>query len=337
MRPRVVVSNLVHGEILQFLDAAGLIVDANPEVESWTGAELLARAQRSDAVLAFMPDRIDGAFADACPRLKVVAVAAKGIDNFDASALAVRGVWLTNVPDLLTEPTAELALGLALGLIRNIGAGDRRVRMGRFGGWRPVLFGATLDGSNAGIVGMGAVGVAIARRLRAFGANVRYADPAPRARCAGDARVSFDEVLTSSDIVFLATPLTPDTRHMIDAAALARMRVECFLVNVGRGSVVDEVAVAEALAAKQLAGYAADVFAFEDWAVPGRPRDIPDALLAMADRTLFTPHLGSAVDHVRRDIAMIAAQNIVDALAGRTPPNAINAPVARPVPAMAEG
>jgi phosphonate dehydrogenase len=302
---------------------------------SSTAGELRARAHRADAVLAFMPDRIDGAFADACLQLKVVAVAAKGIDNFDAEGLAARGIWLTNVPDLLTEPTAELALGLALSLIRNIGAGDRMVRMGRFAGWRPVLFGATLDGAMAGIVGMGAVGVAIARRLRAFGASVRYTDPAPRARCAGGARVSFDEVLAESDIVFLATPLTAESRNMIDAAALTRMRADAFLVNVGRGSVVDELAVAEALAARRLAGYAADVFAFEDWALDERPREVPDALLAMSDRTVFTPHLGSAVDHVRRDIAKIAAQNIVDALAGRTPRNAVNAPVACPVPAMA--
>jgi phosphonate dehydrogenase len=207
-------------------------------------------------------------------------------------------------------------------------AGDAYVRSGGHRGWRPELYGGGLADRQVGIVGMGALGRAVAHRLAAFDAKVLYADPNPltageelklRARS-----VSLELLLDSSTAVVLTAPLTAQTRHLIGPDALRRLPEGALLVNVGRGSVVDEDAVADALAAHHLGGYAADVFAFEDWSDPGRPREIPPALVA-SDRTLFTPHLGSAVLDVRRQIEHAAAQCILDVRAGRPPAVAANA------------
>lgn len=320
-RARIVVTNRVHGEVLGFLRELG-DVDANTESEPWSRADLLRRAANADALLAFMNDRVDAEFLAACRRLRIVACALKGADNFDAEACTAAGVWLSIVPDLLTEPTAELAVGLAISLAREIRAGDALVRSGAFAGWRPILYGTGLDGSTAVILGMGAVGSAIARRLSAFGCRIVGVDPSG-AVISGVHRAELDEALPAAHFVFLALPLTAETRHLVDANLLARCRPGALLVNVGRGSVVDEAAIADALEAGRLGGYAADVFACEDWALAGRPAEV-DRRLRSHPRTLFTPHLGSAVDRVRRAIALRAAENIADVFAGHPPRDAIN-------------
>jgi phosphonate dehydrogenase len=327
VKPKVLITNWVHAEVVEFL-AAAADVDANGAREPWPDAEVKWRARDADAVLAFMTDRIDAAFLAECPKLKVVACALKGHDNFDLAACTARGVWVTIVPDLLTAPTAELAVGLAIALGRKIREGDLYVRSGGFGGWRPRFYGMGLDDSTVGILGFGAVGRAIARRLIGFGCRILWTDlrQAEGAAVAGTSRVPLGELLAESDFLFAAVPLTPDTLHVIDGAALARMKRGALLINAGRGSVVDEAAVAAALGEGRLGGYAADVFELEDWARPDRPRTIPAGLLASEARTVLTPHLGSAVDRVRRDIALTAARDIVAVLAGAPPANAINRP-----------
>jgi phosphonate dehydrogenase len=323
MRPRILVTNWVHDDVLARLAQHGE-VDANPTREPWTREEVLARAVDADALLAFMTDHVDAEFLDRCPRLRVVACALKGFDNFDVDACTAAGVWATIVPDLLTNPTAELAVGLTIGLGRMIRDGDALVRAGTFDGWRPVLYGTGLDGATVTSVGLGHVGRAIAARLAGFGCRLLGVDA--RAEMPdGVTDVTLDEALPVSDHVILAVPLSDRTLHLIDADALARLKAGALLVNVGRGSVVDEAAVADALVAGRLGGYAADVFAMEDWALPDRPRSI-DARLIAHSRTLFTPHLGSAVDQVRLAIALSAAENIIAVLSGRTPRDAINAP-----------
>lgn len=328
-RPKVVISNWVHREATDILRARCDVV-VNEGCEPWPRATLLDYLRDAHALVAFMNDGVDEALLAACPRLRVVACALKGYDNFDLTACTRHGVWVTIVPDLLTEPTAELAVGLMIGLGRHVLAGDRLVREGRFEGWRPVLYGTGLAGATVGIVGMGAVGRAIARRLSGFRARILYSD---RERLSRDdalalnaTAVTFDELLSDSDYVVLAVPFTEATRHLIDAGALARMRPGALLVNPARGSVVDEAAVADALADGRLGGYAADVFEMEDWARPDRPSRVPEALIG-SRRTLFTPHLGSAVDGVRRDIAVAAARNVLQGLGGRRPDDAINDPV----------
>lgn len=327
-RFRVVVTYRVHPEVLDLLGRSCEVI-ANQTPQSLRRAELVSRSRGADALLVFMPDHIDEELLRHSPRLKIVAGALKGFDNIDVAACTARGIWVSYVEDLLAVPTADLAVGLLLALDRHLLAGDSHVRSGRHRGWRPELYGGGLAGRRVGIVGMGAVGRALAHRLRAFGAKMVYTDPTPLP--AGDelqsaARsVSLDTLLDSSTAVVLAAPLTARTRHLIGAAALRRMPAGALLVNVGRGSVVDENAVADALARGHLGGYAADVFAFEDWSEQARPREIPPGLLAHA-RTVFTPHLGSAVRDVRRRIEMAAAQSVLDVRAGRPPSMVANNP-----------
>ncbi len=323
-RPRVVLTHWVHPEVTALL-AERCEVVPNDTRESLPRAELIARARDAQALMAFMPDRIDDAFLAACPSLRVVAGALKGYDNFDVDACVRRGVWFTVVPDLLTVPTAELAVGLLLALARRIPEGDALVRSGRFSGWRPILYGTGLAGRTIGIVGMGAVGRAVARRLASFEARLVYADPAEilEGEASGARRMALDELVAGSDVVLLCVPLTPATLHLVDARAIERMRQRALIVNVGRGSVVDEAAVAAALGTGRLGGYAADVFEFEDWARADRPREIPASLLGARDRTVFTPHLGSAVDDARREIALWAARSILEALGGQVPRGAM--------------
>jgi phosphonate dehydrogenase len=328
-RPKVVITHWVHDEVVALLTSTCRVV-ANATRDTWPATEVLRRCQDASALIAFMPDTVDEMFLACCPRLKIVAGALKGWDNFDAEACARRGVWLTVVPDLLTAPTAELAVALTLGLARRVREGDEWVRSGQFAGWRPRFYGTGLADATVGIVGMGAVGQAIARRLAGFEARLVYADP--RKIKTDVARLERDTLLRQCDVVILAAPLTPDTAHLVDAERLAAMKQGALLVNVGRGSVVDEEAVGRSLAAGHLGGYAADVFAFEDWARPDRPREVPAALLD-SPRTLFTAHMGSAVDSVRRDIALAAARSVLQALAGEAPDGAVNRPVGVAAPA----
>ena len=333
-RPRVSVTNWVHADVVARL-AAHCTVDANPGTEPWSRDEAKGRTAAADGLVAFMPDRIDADFLNGCPRLKIVACALKGHDNFDIDACTQRGIWFTVVPDLLTEPTAELAVGLSIAVGRNLMAGDRYVRSGAFAGWRPCFYGVGIAGARVGLMGMGRIGQAIARRMEALGATVVWWDRyPPQAAALGDLavrRVDFDELLSTTDFVIVALSLRPETQHLVDADVLARMRREAYLINPARGSVVDEGAVADALEAGRLAGYAADVFEMEDWARPDRPVGIEPRLLEMPERTVLTPHLGSAVDNVRREIALSAAENILDVLVRGPPPrDAVNRPVGQP-------
>ncbi len=315
IRPRIVVTQRIHPEIAKLLAAEGeLIVNATPE--PWPEAELRANAAQADALMVFMPDHIDEAFLAGCPRLKVIAAALKGYDNFDVEACTRRGVWFTIVLDRLTEPTAELALTLMLALARNVLPGDRVIRSGQFRGWRPTLYGRTLYGATVGIVGYGAVGKALARLLEPFQAQVLTYDT-------NDEPATLDRLLHESDFVVPLLPLTPRTLHFLNADRLHAMKPGSLLVNAGRGSVVDEQALAAALASGHLGGYAADTFEMEDWARPDRPPEIAGGLLA-SDRTVFTPHLGSAVREARLEIERLAAESLLQALRGQVPERAVN-------------
>ncbi|MCL4469852.1 MAG: phosphonate dehydrogenase [Gammaproteobacteria bacterium] len=332
MKPKVILTHRVHPEVIELL-AEHCEVIPNPSPETLPLDEILQRAKDAEAIMTFMPDRVDEAFLRACPRLRVVGCALKGYDNYDVDACTRHGVWITNVPDLLTIPTAELTIGLLIGLTRNVLAGDRFVRSGQFNGWRPALYGSGLTGKTLGIIGMGAVGQAIAQRLVGYEMRVLYTDPVALPKEKEErwslGRVELPELLAASDFVVPMVPYHDETLHMIDRSALARMKTGAYLINTCRGSVVDEQAVVEALASGRLAGYAADVFEMEEWARPGRPQAIPQALLDDSERTLFTPHIGSAVDAVRLEIELEAARNILQALRGEIPQGTINRPQAR--------
>ena len=321
--PKIVVTCPIHAGVRERLEGSGR-VEMNTATEPWTPAQLAARIHDADAMMGFMTDCVDASVLARAPRLRVVACALKGFDSYDVAACTAAGVWVSIVPDLLTEPTAELALGLAIALARKMMSGDAQVRSGQFQGWRPCLYGAGLAGASVAVVGLGQVGQAVIRRLSGFGcACVVGVDPVQSV--AGVESVALTQALAQADYVFVAAPLTPQTLHLVDAKALAHCKPGQFIINVGRGSVVDEQAVADALEAGRLGGYAADVFACEDWALPDRPADVPVRLRLRHD-TVFTPHLGSAVRDVRFAIEYRAADNIVAVLQGRTPQDAINLP-----------
>lgn len=331
MPPKVLITNWVHPEIVDFLEQHFTVVCNRSREEPFAREQILEKGQDAVGIVAFMPDTVDDALLAELPNLRIVACALKGYDNFDVEACTRRGVWLSIVPDLLTVPTAELTIGLMIGLARKVLQGDAYVRSGRFQGWRPMLYGTGLAGSTVGIVGMGAVGQAVAQRLSGFDAELLYCDAAPlpleQEGRFGLSAVSFDQLLTASDYLVLAVPLSEESVDLIDARALGRMKRGSLLINPARGSLVDEEAVADALASGQLAGYAADVFEMEDWARSDRRRKVSQRLLAEQERTLLTPHLGSAVDAIRKQIAMEAAQNVVQAAKGLRPQGAINEPV----------
>ncbi len=328
-KPRVVITHWVHREVIDMLGRDCDVI-ANDTLETLSRDEVLKRTVDAEAIVVFMPDRIDEDFLSRCSRLKVISAALKGYDNFDVNACTRLGIWFTIVPDLLTVPTAELTIGLIIGLMRNMLPGDRLIRSGTFPGWQPVLYGHGLAGKTLGIVGMGAVGQAVARRLSGFEARLLYTDPQPLPREKEESltleRVKLQELLASSDIIIPMVPLTPETKHLINSEMIARMKLGTFLVNACRGSVVDEHAVADALASGRLGGYAADVFEMEDWAQVERPTNITERL-RKSERTFFTPHLGSAVDDIRRKIEFAAVENILQALKGKVPHGAVNRPV----------
>jgi phosphonate dehydrogenase len=333
--PLVVVTHWVHREVLDRLRGFCRPLAPSREEGVWD-RDAIGGQREAAGLMVCMADRVDEHLLEKLPRLRVVAGVLKGCDNIDVTACTRRGVWVTVLEDLLTAPTAELAVGLMVAVTRRVREGDALVRSGGFRGWRPRLYGRGLAGSTVGLVGMGQLGRAVACRVQAFGARVVYCDPQPGAGAPGADRLALGELLAVSDMVVPLVPLTAGTHHLLGREALAALRPGAFVVNAGRGSVVDEEAVATALEDGRLGGYAADVFAFEDWSCPGRPRGIPPRLLAHP-ATVFTPHLGSAVDDVRRQMGLAAAGQVRQALAGQRPDGAVNAVTAAPRAARREG
>jgi phosphonate dehydrogenase len=328
-RPNVVVTHWVHPEVVEYLTEFCHPSLPSREVGVWSRAQVLDLATDAEGLITCMADTIDDAFLARCRRLRVVSATLKGYDNFDAEACTRRGIWLTIVPDIIIAPTAELAVGLVIGIMRRVGEADRLMRDGGFGGWRPQLYGSSLDGATVGLVGMGPLGRALAERLTVFGARIVYHDiqalPAAVERALPATGLGLHKVFEASDVIVVLLPLTERTVGLVDRSTLGLLRPGAFEVNVGRGSVIDEEAVAEALADGRLGGYAADVFAMEDRALPDHPERIPPGLLDHP-RTLLTPHLGSAVDDVRRDMSLEAARQVRQALDGQRPDHPVNQP-----------
>lgn len=326
MTPRILITHRCFPETIACLRTIGEVIHPGGR-DAFSRDEVREHAADADAMLAFMPDKVDEDFLRACPRLRIVACALKGYDNFDAEACTRRETWLTIVPDLLTVPTAELTVGLAIALARKVRSADAHVRSGGFKGWEPRFYGTGLAGSVVGIIGMGAIGRAVAARLKGFDCRLVYTDhrhlDTEAETALGASWTSLERLLAESHFVVLAVALTSQTRHLINADTLCCMQPGAFLVNPCRGSVADENAVLEALNAGRLAGYAADVFEMEDWALPDRPRTISADLLAHP-HTLFTAHIGSAVTNVRQTIERRAAENILQVFAGHRPQDAVN-------------
>jgi len=300
---------------------------AEHEVDAWSGPEsigreeLLRRVAGADAVVSLLTERIDAELLDAAgPQLKVVANVAVGYDNIDVPACTERGIVATNTPGVLTEATADIALGLILAATRRLSEGERLIRSGQAWKWGMFfLLGSSLQGKTLGIVGMGGIGQATARRAKAFGMEIVYQsrseiDPATAAEL-GARRVELDELLAISDVVSLHCPYGPATHHLIGAAQLASMKSSAYLVNTARGPIVDEAALASALRDGQIAGAGLDVFENEPSVHPG---------LLELENVVLVPHLGSATVETRTAMAMLAADNTLAVLSDERPPAPIN-------------
>jgi len=316
---RIVVSRIIPEPALELLHAAG-DVWLSPHDRPMTPAEMHAAIAGADAVVTLLHDRVDDAFLDAAgPGLRVVANVAVGYDNIDLPACVRRGVVATNTPGVLVDATADIAMALILCSTRRLGEAERMLRSG--GSWSWSMFfmlGTGLQGKTLGIVGLGQIGAATARRARAFGMRVVYAgrrraEPAVEAEL-GAELLDLDELLATADVVSLHTPLTDATRHLIDARRLRLMKPTAHLVNTSRGPVVDEAALAAALRDGVIAGAGLDVFEREPAVEP--------ALLGLENVTVI-PHLGSATIETRTAMAVLAAQNTVAVLRGEEPPTPI--------------
>ena len=281
------------------------------------GPRFLANAAGFDAVLTMVTDRVDAQLLASATRLRLVANMAVGVDNIDRAACSARGIVVTNTPGTLTDATADLAFGLILAAARRIAEGDRMVRAGEFHGWRPsMLVGPRVHGAELGIVGMGRIGQAVARRARGFGMRVSYTQRRPLLpeleRALGARYLPVDALFGSVDILTLHCPLTEATRGIVSAARLASMRPGAIVVNTARGPCVDEAALAAALASGHLAAAGLDVFTGEAALVAGTESAVPihPALLALPN-VVFTPHVGSADRVAREAMAALAADNVI--------------------------
>jgi phosphonate dehydrogenase len=335
MPPKIVITNRVHPDVIELLQARCRI-EVNLEREPWSCGEIIERARDAIGMMVFMTDCIDGDFLTRCPNLRIIASVLKGYDNFDVDACSQNGVWFTVVPNSLTAATAELTVGLMIGISRHLVEADAYVRRS-YEGWRPIFYGHGLEHSTVGILGMGAIGQAVAKRLRGFDCRTLYFDErqitANEAISLGVRFAPFEELLKTADFLVIALPLTGRTQHIINADAISNMKENCYIINSARGSIVSEEAVADGLASGKLAGYAADVFEMEDWARKDRPKAICPRLIEDARRTLLTPHVGSAESRARYVAEMEMARSVLDYLDGRAPRGAINNPSISRLPA----
>jgi glyoxylate reductase len=277
---------------------------------------LLRLIRGADAVLTLLHDRVDDEFLEAAgSQLRCVANVAVGYDNVDLEAAARHGVVVTNTPGVLDDATADLTMALILAVTRRVVEGDRLVCSGSQWSWgMGFMLGSSLQGKRLGIVGLGGIGRRVAERARAFGMEIayhsRYPAPAEVTAALGAERMPLERLLAESDVVSLHCPLTPETHHLIGSAELRAMKLSAVLVNTARGPVVDERALAAALAERRIAAAGLDVYEDEPEVEPG--------LLGLSN-VVLTPHLGSATVETRRAMAELAARNAISVLSGQGP------------------
>jgi glyoxylate reductase len=321
-RPRIAVTGRIPEPGLELLHEMG-------EVAAWDSLDVPsveqvhAMVRGMDAVLTLLTTKVDDAFLDAAgPQLKVVANVAVGYNNIDVAACARRGVICTNTPGVLTEATADIAMALVLMATRRLGEGERVIRSGASWQWGMFyMLGAGIQGRRLGIVGMGDIGQALARRAKAFGMTIAYSNRKPVAPSTEDDLgadfMSLDELLSTSDVVSINCPYSPATHHLISTAQFALMQPTAFLVNTARGPIVDEAALVAALIDGGIAGAGLDVFEQEPTVHPG---------LLELENVVLVPHLGSATVETRAAMARLAAHNAVNVLSGVEPPTPIPVP-----------
>ena len=309
------------------IPAGGLArLKAEHDVLAWESDEAISRTELlqmvsgADAIVSLLTEKIDAELLTASgPQLKSVSNVAVGYNNIDVPACEERGVLVTNTPGVLTEATADIAMALILMSTRRLGEGERVIRAQDPWQWGMFyMLGMGLQGRQLGIVGMGQIGIATARRAKAFGMNIAYTRRSPLevdvAKDLDAKFISMDELIESSDVISLHCPYSPATHHLISENQLARMKPTAYLINTARGPIVDEQALVDALKAGQIAGVGLDVFEHEPKVNPG---------LLELDNAVLIPHLGSATVETRAAMADIAATNALAILAGKTAPNLV--------------
>ena len=318
---QVFVTRKIFDEAVALLDEARLDYWHN-EADTPLGLpEMKAQLGEAEAIICLLTDKINAQTMDAAPHLKIIANVAVGYDNIDVAAATERGIIVTNTPGAMTECTADLAFALILAAARHIVPADAYMRAGKFTGWelfQPHL-GLELTGKTLGIVGMGRIGTAVARRAAlGFNMNVLYTgnNPNPEAEQELGAQfVSFPDLLRQSDFVSIHTPLTAQTRHLFTLAEFRQMQSHAILINTARGPIVKEDDLVQALQQGMIGGAGLDVFEEEPKAHPG---------LAELPNVVMVPHIGSATTETRRRMAMMAAANVVEVLGGGRPLNPVN-------------
>ena len=326
-KPRILIARAVFPEVVERL-SGHFEVQANQEDVLWSPAELAVHLADKDGAFTTGSQRIDAALLAACPRLRIVANMAVGYNNFDLDAMTAAGVQGTNTPDVLTETTADFGFALLMATARRVTESEHFLRAGRWNRWSYDMFaGAEVHGTRLGIIGMGRIGQGIARRgAHGFGMDVVYHNrsrlaPALEAEC--KARyVSKEELLRTADHVVLVLPYTADSHHTIGAAELAQMKPTATLVNIARGGIVDDAALAQALRERRIAAAGLDVFEGEPQVHPGL-LEVPNVVL--------TPHIASATVGTRLAMANLAADNLIAFFDGRGPLTPVNTPAVRTI------
>lgn len=291
--------------------------DADPPIDR---QKLLRSIAYKEGLLCTISDRIDSEVLDRAPALKVIANYGVGFEHIDIDGATQRGIVVTNTPGVLTEATADLAFALILATARRVVEGDRRIREGKFQYWAPLLFlGQDVSGKTLGIIGLGRIGQAVARRAAGFGMRIIYSsrtrlEPLEEQELK-TSYASLDTLLREADFVTLHVPLTPQTRHLIGSRELELMKPSAYLINTSRGPVVDEAALVAALRQGQIRGAGLDVYEREPELSPG---------LADLENVVLLPHVGSATVETRTLMAFMAANNLLAGLRGDLPTNCLN-------------
>lgn len=320
--PTVFITRAIPREALAPIEGKARL-HVGPADRPSTREELIEGFRQADAVVSMLNDPIDAALLEAAgPRLRLVANYAVGFNNIDLEAAARLGIWAANTPEATTDSTADLAMALMLAIGRGLCPAEAELRRGAFNGWSPTThLGLLLRGARLGIIGMGRIGQAVARRARGFGMRIAYHSRTPLSEALERElfaeRLPFTDLLARSDVISIHCPLTPETHHLIDGAALSRMKPTALLVNTARGPIVDEEALAEALIGGRIAGAALDVYEREPAVHPR---------LLQAPRALLVPHLGTSTLQTRVDMGEKAFANVLAVLGGKAPPYPVNHP-----------
>ena len=323
-KPRIVVTREVFDETLDYL-GGHCEVAVNQDDVPLSTAEIAQRLQNAQALMCSLTDKVDAGLIAQCPHLKVVANIAVGYNNIDVAACTARGIMVTNTPGVLDDSTADLAWTLMLATARRLTEVEANIRNGEWTGWKlKQWLGVDVHHATLGIIGMGRIGQAIAKRAGGFDMRVIYHNrtrlDAGIEKRLNATYVSQDELLAQSDFIVLQMPYSKETHHLIGAKELAKMKRSAILINSTRGGVVDDAALINALSAGTIRAAGLDVFENE-------PKLNP-AFLALKN-VVLSPHIGSSTETTRRAMAMTAATNAVEALAGRVPPNLVNPDVKR--------